>query len=130
MTEDKRIDAVMVDREATPNRFGMLMTKAAELFVSKLGTETVRVAQMQNRRKLLPEDVTQVCGLREPFAFLRDDLKDLVKAQKKSMAAAAAAAGKGGANDSKKAVAANSKEAINAKAAVGTMKLTSFFAKK
>jgi DNA-directed RNA polymerase I subunit RPA43 len=57
----------------------LLITKCAELATSKLGQETVRVAQLQNRRKLLPEDVAQVCSHREQFLFLKDDVKDLVK---------------------------------------------------
>lgn len=57
------------------------VTKAAELFVEKLGLETVRVASVQNRRKLLPEDVVMVCETKDAFAFLRDDLQDLVAAQ-------------------------------------------------
>lgn len=59
----------------------MLVTKCAELVTSKLGMETVRVAQIQNRRKILPDDVAQVCGSREQFLFLRDDVKDLVREQ-------------------------------------------------
>lgn len=57
----------------------LLITKCAELATSKLGQETVRVAQLQNRRKLLPEDVALVCSNREQFLFLKDDVKDLVK---------------------------------------------------
>lgn len=57
----------------------LLITKCAELATAKLGQETVRVAQLQNRRKLLPDDVAQVCSNREQFLFLKDDIKDLVK---------------------------------------------------
>lgn len=57
-----------------------LVTKAAELALAKLGTESVRVAQMQNRRKLLPEDVVMVCQTRSAFFFLKEDLADLVAA--------------------------------------------------
>ena len=60
------------------------VTKATELFVEKLGLETVRVASVQNRRKLLPEDVVMVCETKDVFAFLRDDLQDLVAAQQQS----------------------------------------------
>lgn len=59
----------------------LLITKCAELATSKLGKETVRVAQLQNRRKLLPEDVAHVCSHREQFLFLKDDVKDLLKDQ-------------------------------------------------
>ena len=58
-----------------------LVTKAAECCLVKLGQESVRVANMQNRRKLLPEDVAMVCQTRSAFAFLKDDLKDLVAQQ-------------------------------------------------
>lgn len=60
-----------------------VITKAAELFTVKLGSESTRVAQIQNRRKLLPEDVVQVCDAREPFRFLQADLVDLVREQKR-----------------------------------------------
>lgn len=59
----------------------MLITKAAEMFCAKLGKECVTVAQMQNRRKLLPEDVVDVCSTKESFMFLRPDIKDLRKQQ-------------------------------------------------
>lgn len=74
----------------------MLITKCAELATIRLGKECVKVAQLQNRRKLLPEDLAQVCATRESFLFLREDVKDLVREQKKDSAkskpAAAAAA--------------------------------------
>jgi DNA-directed RNA polymerase I subunit RPA43 len=57
----------------------MLITKCAELATAKLGVEAVRVAQLQNRRKLLPEDVANVCAHREQFMFLKDDVKDLIR---------------------------------------------------
>lgn len=79
----------------------LLVAKAAELFTARLGKETVRVAQIQNRRKLLPDDVAQVCASREAFGFLREDIRDLVK----QTAAATAASSKG---TSKKAAAAPS----------------------
>jgi DNA-directed RNA polymerase I subunit RPA43 len=59
----------------------LLITKATELFCAKLGKECVIMAQMQNRRKLLPEDVVEVCSMKEAFMFLRSDLIDLRKAQ-------------------------------------------------
>ena len=42
---------------------------------TKLGLESVRVARLQNRRKLLPDDVAHVCSHREQFLFLKDDLQ-------------------------------------------------------
>ena len=59
----------------------LLVTKAAELTTVKLGIESVRVAQIQNRRKLLPEDVAMVCRTRDQFAFLKQDVLDLVREQ-------------------------------------------------
>ena len=61
----------------------MLITKAAELFCIKMGNECVTMAQMQNRRKLLPEDVVEVCSIKERFMFLKDEMKDLAKDQAK-----------------------------------------------
>lgn len=60
----------------------MLITKATELFLVKLGSECVTMAQMQNRRKLMPEDVVEVCSMKERFLFLKDDIKDLAKEQR------------------------------------------------
>jgi len=59
----------------------LLVTKAAELATVKLGLESVRVAQIQNRRKLLPDDVAMVCRSREQFTFLKQDVLDLVREQ-------------------------------------------------
>ena len=59
----------------------LLVTKAAELATVKLGKESVRVAQIQNRRKLLPEDVATVCRTRDQFSFLKQDVIDLVREQ-------------------------------------------------
>eukprot|EP00579_Thalassiosira_antarctica_P011071 CAMPEP_0201910704 /NCGR_PEP_ID=MMETSP0903-20130614/1979_1 /ASSEMBLY_ACC=CAM_ASM_000552 /TAXON_ID=420261 /ORGANISM="Thalassiosira antarctica, Strain CCMP982" /LENGTH=319 /DNA_ID=CAMNT_0048445375 /DNA_START=44 /DNA_END=1003 /DNA_ORIENTATION=+ len=59
----------------------LLITKATELFCTKLGKECVTMAQMQNRRKLMPDDVVEVCSIRERFMFLKPDLIDLRKAQ-------------------------------------------------
>ena len=55
----------------------LLITKSAELFTSKLGMETVKVAALQNRRKLLPQDLASVCSAREQFLFLKEDVRDL-----------------------------------------------------
>ena len=86
-----------VSREAL-----QLIVKAAELFTTAIGKESVKVARFNNRRKLLPEDVAHVCVHRSAYTFLKDDVKDLVKWQReaarkekkqKEAAAAAAAAG-------------------------------------
>lgn len=55
----------------------VMVTKAAEFFITHLATECVKTAQIQNRRKLLPDDIAQVCSVREQFLFLREDIKDL-----------------------------------------------------
>ena len=90
----------------------MLVTKCAELATAKLGTETVKMARLQNRRKLLPEDVAHVCSHREQFMFLKEDVKDLVQ----SLASQAAEVEKPKKGDS-------AREA----AAVGTKPLTAYF---
>jgi len=54
-----------------------LLTYTAELFTKKLGLESNRIAQIQNRRKLLPEDVAEACSTREQFIFLKEDIRDL-----------------------------------------------------
>lgn len=95
----------------------LLITKCAELATSKLGTESVRVARAQNRRKLLPEDVAQVCSTREQFIFLKDDIKDLVREMLPA---------KTDKNDQGKAAAQNRAEA-NIEAAAGTKRLASYF---
>lgn len=56
-----------------------LITKCAELFTVAIGKETVAMANMQNRRTLLPEDMAEVCTLKERFFFLREDIKDFMK---------------------------------------------------
>uniref|UniRef100_A0A6U2NTT2 Transcription factor CBF/NF-Y/archaeal histone domain-containing protein n=1 Tax=Leptocylindrus danicus TaxID=163516 RepID=A0A6U2NTT2_9STRA len=65
-----------ITKEAMP-----IMVLAAEMFIKKLGQETNRIAQIQNRRTLLPEDVVEVCSAREAFAFLREDVRDLHREQ-------------------------------------------------
>ncbi|KAL9185232.1 hypothetical protein ACHAXT_003009 [Thalassiosira profunda] len=59
----------------------LLITRATEMFTTKLGKECVTMAAMQNRRKLLPDDVVEVCAIKERFMFLKQDLVDLRKAQ-------------------------------------------------
>jgi histone H3/H4 len=56
-----------------------LITKCAECMTVKLGMETRNVAQLQNRRTILPDDVAHVCANREPFLFLKEDIRDLQK---------------------------------------------------
>ena len=70
-------DVKGMSKEAT-----LLVAKATELFASKLGSEVVTMAQMSNRRKLLPDDVVEVCSMKERFMFLKDDLQDLIHEQK------------------------------------------------
>ena len=76
----------------------------------------LHVAQVQNRRKLLPDDVSQVCSTREQFLFLREDIKDLVREQLKEKEAA-------GANLTTK------KSAVAEAAAANSKPLTSYFSK-
>ncbi len=102
----------------------LLVTKAAELMTSKLGIETVRVAQIQNRRKLLPEDVAQVCSSREQFLFLRDDIKDLMRDQLKKDAEASKKA-KESSEASKPSDPDN-----NGMTSIGSKPLTAYFAPK
>ena len=64
----------------------LLICKAAELACTKLGKECVRVAQIQNRRKLLPDDIAEVCATREQFMFLREDIRDLARQSNKETA--------------------------------------------
>jgi len=65
-----------ISKEAT-----LLVTKCTEFCLEKLGQETVKVARLSNRRKLLPEDVAQVCSSREQYLFLREDIKDILQQQ-------------------------------------------------
>jgi histone H3/H4 len=58
------------------------IAKASELVLAKLGMESVKVAAMQNRRTLLPDDVVVVCQNREHFSFLREDILDLTRLQR------------------------------------------------
>jgi histone H3/H4 len=57
------------------------IARASELVLARLGCEAVKVAAMQNRRTLLPDDVVVVCQNREQFSFLREDLVDLARLQ-------------------------------------------------
>lgn len=75
----------------------LCLTKAAEMFTALIGDDCVRVAQIQNRRKLSPYDIVQVCESRDRFEFLRDDIKDLTRLQQNDQ-------------DKTKATAANNKK--------------------
>lgn len=81
----------------------LMITKAAELFTTKLGKECVTMAAMQNRRKLLCEDVVEVCSIKEAFMFLRPDIVDLKKEQMDELAAKEKENGKGGGGGTGKA---------------------------
>lgn len=59
----------------------LLIAKCTEMVTAKLGGEAVKVARLQNRRTLLPDDVAQICGTKEQFLFLREDIKDMVREQ-------------------------------------------------
>jgi histone H3/H4 len=63
-----------------------LITKCAEKMTVKLGMETLNVAQLQNRRTILIDDVAHVCANREQFLFLKEDLRDLQKEQQQQQA--------------------------------------------
>jgi hypothetical protein len=82
------------------------------------------VAQIQNRRKLLPDDVAQVCQSREPFFFLREDILDLAREQKQLQQTASSDATITSSNNTTK------QQANNTKAAMGTKPLTAYFATK
>jgi histone H3/H4 len=60
----------------------VIITKATEMFTIQLGQECVKTAHIQNRRTLLPQDVVDVCQIRECFQFLKDDINDLHRQQK------------------------------------------------
>ena len=59
----------------------LLLAKASEMFTTKLGLETIRIAQVQNRRKLLPEDVADAVRVKDQFLFLKEDIRDIVRDQ-------------------------------------------------
>jgi DNA-directed RNA polymerase I subunit RPA43 len=62
----------------------LLITKATEMVTILLGQECIKTAHIQNRRTLLPQDIVDVCQVREPFYFLKDDITDLHRQQQKS----------------------------------------------
>jgi DNA-directed RNA polymerase I subunit RPA43 len=59
----------------------VLITKATEMFTIHLGHECIKTAHIQNRRTLLPQDVVDVCQIRESLQFLKDDMNDLHRQQ-------------------------------------------------
>jgi DNA-directed RNA polymerase I subunit RPA43 len=115
-----------LSKEAT-----LLITKCAELVTAKLGVESVRMATIQNRRKLLPEDVVQVCSAREQFLFLREDMVDLVRRSTQGKESNSGSGESGATKPSSSSAlssSTNSKGAKdNALAAKNTKPLTAFF---
>ena len=61
----------------------LLITKATEMATVQLGQECIKTAHIQNRRTLLPQDIVDVCNIRESFFFLKDDITDLHRQQQK-----------------------------------------------
>eukprot|EP00536_Pseudo-nitzschia_multiseries_P007044 jgi/Psemu1/286854/fgenesh1_pg.157_\ len=109
-----------------------LVVKSTEMALAKLGAECVKVARIQNRRTLLPEDVAHVCAHRDVFGFLRDDIKDLALAlaerknndgSSSSSSAAAGASGSGSGSGGSN----NKNEKARREAATGSKPLTSYF---
>jgi histone H3/H4 len=99
-----------------------LVVKCTELFTAKLGQESTGMARMQNRRKLLPQDVAHVCQHREPFLFLKEDIQDLVAAQLQAKEQQEDEHG-----DTTTTKALSKKDAIREAAASGSKPLTSYF---
>ena len=61
----------------------LLITKVTEMVTVQLGEECIKTAHIQNRRTLLPQDIVDVCNIRESFFFLKDDITDLHRQQQK-----------------------------------------------
>ena len=59
----------------------LLITKATEIVTVQLGQECIKTAHIQNRRTLVPQDIVDVCNVRESFFFLKDDITDLHRQQ-------------------------------------------------
>jgi histone H3/H4 len=125
-----------------------LIVKSTELFLSKAGIESMKVASIHNRRTVYSDDIKHICQHRNEFIFLKDDIKDITKEllqQKendkllkalKSLKANAGNEEEGGEGDGdgdKSTVAAvgvtgnNKKEALRVAAAAGSKPLTSYF---
>lgn len=92
-----------------------LITKASELFVALLGKQSVQVATLQNRRKIVPDDIVQVCETKPQFMFLQEDIKHLIEEQKKE-------------HKKKERAAEEAKSKAASEANTGVKPLTSFFA--
>jgi histone H3/H4 len=92
-----------------------LITKASELFVAALGTNSVQVATLQNRRKIVPDDILQVCETKPNFMFLQEDVRTLIDEQKEE-------------HKSKEKAKEEAKSKANSEANSGVKPLTSFFA--
>ena len=60
----------------------LLITKVTEMVTIQLGEECIKTAHIQNRRTLVPQDIVDVCHVRESFFFLKDDITDLHRQQK------------------------------------------------
>ena len=58
-----------------------LIVKSTELFLSKLGTDSMKVASQSNRRTIYSTDIKQICssGQKQEFLFLKEDIKDITK---------------------------------------------------
>ena len=58
-----------------------LIVKSTELFLSKLGTDSMKVASQSNRRTIYSNDIKQICssGQKQEFLFLKDDIKDITR---------------------------------------------------
>mgnify|MGYP005681011609 CR=1 FL=1 len=58
-----------------------LIVKSTELFLSKLGTDSMKVASQSNRRTIYSNDIKQICssGQKQEFLFLKEDIKDITK---------------------------------------------------
>jgi DNA-directed RNA polymerase I subunit RPA43 len=102
-----------------------LVVKCAELFTANLGKETTGVARMQNRRKLLPQDIAHVCRHRDPFLFLKEDIQDLVVAQQQAKDQQEEENGEGTAAGIAKAP--SKKDTMREAAASGSKPLTAYF---
>lgn len=66
-----------MSREST-----ILVTKSLEYFLRKMANDAWSIAKMQTKRTINAQDVLDTCYLKEPFFFLRDDIKDLTHEQK------------------------------------------------
>lgn len=109
----------------------LLICKAGELATRKLGEECVKTAALQNRRKLLPDDLAQVCSTREAFTFLREDVADLLvvqqQQQQRQLQNDTSATGIAGASNGGEGKAPN---LAQQQAVANTKPLTSYFAPK